>query len=214
MSPRPDPRSQAGFTLIEVLIAGLILVVGMLGTLGAMDSGKRSTTGSQRDQEALSFAQGYIEELAATSWGQLGYTTANLPRSEADATPGDRAPSTPAAYLTGCAGGAGTACTGLAIHQDPSDRTSPAPAGVSSPEPFVTVASGGVSPKVALPGGAGSAYQYVTTASDQCVTISGAQRCPAKRLTVAVALSPDVTRSVTKPVWVSTVVTDPGVQPL
>jgi type II secretory pathway pseudopilin PulG len=211
---RSTLHADGGFTLIEVLIAGLILVVGLLGTLAAMDSGKRSTTGSQRNQEALSFAQSYLEALTATKWSQLGYTTANLPRSEVDATPAERSPSTPAAYLTGCSGGAGSACTGLAIHQDPLDRNSAAPTGVTSPEPFVTVASGGISPKLTLPGGAGAVYQYVTTASDECVTVSGTQRCPGKRLSVAVLLNADVSHSLTKPVWLSTVVTDPGVQPL
>lgn len=196
MTRRLHIRRDDGFTLVEVMVAAMILVVGLLGTLAAMDSGKRSTTASQRAQQAFAYAQGYVEQMAATKWSELALS----------ATPATGA-APPRSYVT-CGGGA---CS-LAIHTDFVDSASPAPTGVTSPEQVLT--GGTVPPTISLPGGAGTAYQYVTKASDQCVMLAGAQRCPAKRLTVAVVLTGDATHSVTQPVWISTVVTDPGVTPL
>lgn len=84
------------------------------------------------------------------------------------------------------------------------DRTSAAPTGVTSPETLVTVGSHGADPTVPLPGDAGFVYQYVTQASDLCVS----DQC-AKRVIVAVKLAGSHTQTVTKPVWVSSVVSDP-----
>lgn len=203
-------RREDGFTLVEVLVGALILVVGLVGTLAALDGGSHVSSVSQRQQRALSYAQQDIEALTARSWDELALDA--LPSQQPDATPSDAAPSTPTSYLTGCTGTPPANCTGLDVHETFGRRSS---AEVSAAEPLVTPVAGGVDPTASLPGGTGTIYRYVTWAKDLPVdTASGAVSQQAKRVTVAVVLNGTAGQGVTKPVWSSTIVTDPGVTPL
>ena len=61
-----------GFTLIEVLIALVILSVALLGLAGLMVQTTRNTSFGGLMTEAATFAQDKLEELRATSWNNLG----------------------------------------------------------------------------------------------------------------------------------------------
>ncbi len=61
-----------GFTLIEVLIALVILAVAFLGLAGLMVQTTKNTSFGGLMTEAATFAQDKLEELRATSWDNLG----------------------------------------------------------------------------------------------------------------------------------------------
>ncbi|HEY8582143.1 MAG TPA: prepilin-type N-terminal cleavage/methylation domain-containing protein, partial [Capillimicrobium sp.] len=196
--------SEDGFSLIEVMVALLMLTVGALGVLAATAGGKRLTASSERNQVVITYAQREMERLAALPYAQLGLSGA--PQAETDATPTDPAPSTPAAYLSGCSTGG---CTTLRVLQDPSRRTSAPPAGVSaSGEPLVLTGTQAPVSTVTLDGRSARVHRYVTAVAERCLrTGTATQVCPpagqVKRVTVAIVLSGPREQGVTKPVWVS-----------
>ena len=61
-----------GFTLIEVLIALVILSVAFLGLAGLMVQTTKNTSFGGLMTEAATFAQDKLEELRATSWNNVG----------------------------------------------------------------------------------------------------------------------------------------------
>ena len=204
---------QEGLTLIEVMVAILLLSGGLLGTMKVFDSGQRASLGTSRNQKAHAIAESYLERLinvrTAAQWSALALSSA--PVGETDDGAGN--PNTPAAYLyaAGSQCAAAATCTQLKIVSNPNDRTSATPANVTSPETLsVDATNGTVSPKFTLPDGSGTVYQFVTTASDQTITVNGTTFY-GKRVVVAVKLNGDNSKAVTKPVWVSTIVTDPTV---
>lgn len=200
-------RDESGSMLIEALVAATVLTVGLLGILAATGSGKSLTSEAQRHQAAYAVAQGELERLAAEPWATLALRQAPAP--EADATPQDPAPSTPAAYLTGCSA---SACTHLDVRQDPRDRTSPRPAGVTAPEPLLVNAASDVEPRETGRGDGMVVHRYVTEATDQCAVVASVRTCP-RRLLVAVTPPPAPGGRARKPVWVTTIATDPEVTP-
>ncbi len=60
-----------GFTMIEVLIALVILSVAFLGLAGLMVQTTKNTSFGGLMTEAATFAQDKLEELRATSWGAV-----------------------------------------------------------------------------------------------------------------------------------------------
>jgi prepilin-type N-terminal cleavage/methylation domain-containing protein len=60
-------RKPAGFTLIEVLIALVILAVSLLGMAGLMATTTRNNSDGGRVTEAVTLVQDKLEELKATS---------------------------------------------------------------------------------------------------------------------------------------------------
>ena len=60
-----------GFTLIEVLIALVVLSVAFLGLAGLMVQTTKNTSFGGLMTEAATFAQDKLEELRATSWNNL-----------------------------------------------------------------------------------------------------------------------------------------------
>jgi len=60
-----------GFTLIEVLIALVILSVALLGLAGLMVQTTKNTSFGGLMTEGATFAQDKLEELRATPWGNL-----------------------------------------------------------------------------------------------------------------------------------------------
>ncbi|MHB9027397.1 MAG: type IV pilus modification PilV family protein [Candidatus Latescibacterota bacterium] len=72
-----NPRNENGFTLIEAIMASLILVIGM-GIIGSITSGIiRKYFYSQSHTQAVILAQNKIEELL-----NRGYTSADLDEGE------------------------------------------------------------------------------------------------------------------------------------
>ena len=201
MTARLPSAGEAGFTLVESLVAALILSVGILGTLGALGSGKRLTTVSQREQQALAYAQGAIEEASAVPFAQLALSGAP---AAGGVTP-------PQSLVSAC----GTELC-LTVRQHPQDPDSPGPDG--GPPPLEPILTGGeVAATSALPDAAGTIYRYVTTPTRKCLETSTAPACgeQTKRVSVAVVLTRRTDGDgITTPVWISTLVANPAVTPL
>jgi type II secretory pathway pseudopilin PulG len=84
LAPR-SPRSldpEAGFTLVEVLIAAVVLLVGLLSLLGLVDVANKVTAGNRARQVATSLARDVIENARSLSYRQItqsGVATALQP---------------------------------------------------------------------------------------------------------------------------------------
>jgi prepilin-type N-terminal cleavage/methylation domain-containing protein len=71
-------RGQAGFSLIEVLIAGAIITVGLLAVLGMFGSALAATQSSQYDEIAHARATQALESVyTARQTAQLGWDSIN-----------------------------------------------------------------------------------------------------------------------------------------
>jgi hypothetical protein len=207
-------RAQDGMSMVEVLVAAALLTVGGLGVLSTTGGSKRVTISTERNQLTVAYAQREIERLAALPWASLGLNA--LPAPETDATPADEAPSTPAAYLTDCTP---TGCSALRVLQEPSDRTSPPPAGVpAAGEPIVTGGSEAPLATATVAGHSARVYRYVTRVAERCLQTAAGTTCApttsTKRITVAIVVSGRKSDGLTKPVYLTTLVTDPSVTPL
>jgi prepilin-type N-terminal cleavage/methylation domain-containing protein len=66
---RLDP--EGGFTLIEVLIASVVLVVGLLSLLGLVDVANKTTAGNRARQTGTSLARDAIENARSLAYRQL-----------------------------------------------------------------------------------------------------------------------------------------------
>ncbi len=70
-------RGEQGFTLIEVLMAALLLVVGILTTLQALDSSRRLTLVAERQTSVAHRAQVELERVKSLPYSQIGLTGAS-----------------------------------------------------------------------------------------------------------------------------------------
>ena len=70
---RPRTR-EAGFTIVEVLVAIFILVIGALATFGLLTNAIRNTQRAKATQVALDRAQQEIETLRSIPYSQLALT--------------------------------------------------------------------------------------------------------------------------------------------
>lgn len=66
MSTRRNRRTRRGFTIIEVLIAVTILIVGVLGMIGTSAAITKMLSRGNRSNRAAFFAQERLERLMAT----------------------------------------------------------------------------------------------------------------------------------------------------
>jgi len=72
-----EPRRDAGFTLVELLVAVLILAVGLLGLAGTTGFVVRQTTLAEVTTERSMALQSAVEALRAQPYGSLGSGTAD-----------------------------------------------------------------------------------------------------------------------------------------
>jgi type II secretory pathway pseudopilin PulG len=72
---RAIAKSEGGFTIVEVLVAALILVVGAIATFGVLASATVNTQRAKASQVALDRAQQEMEALRSLSDEQLALTT-------------------------------------------------------------------------------------------------------------------------------------------
>lgn len=79
--------SADGFTMVEVLVAMVILVIGMLALAGAFDSARKLTLLSERRTEMAHRAQLEIERLQATSYAELAMEKPGPTHSSEQANP-------------------------------------------------------------------------------------------------------------------------------
>jgi hypothetical protein len=81
---RVAPRlggGDAGLTVVEVIVAGMILVIGSLGVLGMVDTASRNTFRAEQSQLINNVLQREMEEIRALPYPDLGLAT--LPANEA-----------------------------------------------------------------------------------------------------------------------------------
>ena len=68
-------REEAGFTLVETLVAAIILVTGLLAVLQVFDVSTRTTFRAEQSQVAVNTAQRELEELRNLDYGALALSS-------------------------------------------------------------------------------------------------------------------------------------------
>ena len=180
-------RDEQGIGMIEVMMAALVLVVGVVGTFSTFDGVRKLGTLGEKKQTATRFAQSEIENLRATGWSALQLSAAPTAFSDTRGTVAG------ATYAPPRSGAAQTLTVAA-----------------SCPTAASCVTSG---PTAWTYGNAsGSVYRYVTSSRD---TLCGAD-CPVggidhKRVTVAVTVNgPNAPKAA---IVISTIVIDPTATP-
>jgi Tfp pilus assembly protein PilV len=101
----PLPRSEEGFSLIEVLVAALVLTVGILGLVGAFDSARKLTLLSERRSAMAHIAQLELERLQSYPYSQLAMASAPAHSSEKSSPDYDVAEGAEPTYQYGAVAG-------------------------------------------------------------------------------------------------------------
>jgi len=83
MRVSPEPSREAGFTIVEVMVAALVLVVGIAATLTIFASAQSSSMTSQRNEIAVREAEHQLEEMRGQCYGALTMTTTHPAASPA-----------------------------------------------------------------------------------------------------------------------------------
>lgn len=200
--------AEDGFTIIEVLVAIVLIAVGVLGTFATLDSSSHLTASSQREQAAMTAAEQAMEQVRANTYTNIAIGT---PLPTAAGTDGNAStdhsgnPTNPNYWVSG---------TSLKIPANFNQESSGTLTGVSSSgEPFVTGGSVVPSSSVTTGGYSATVYRYVTWVNDTC-NYGGTDKCSgaqdAKRITIAVVLGGTQNNTgVQKPVWLTSVVANP-----
>jgi type II secretory pathway pseudopilin PulG len=88
---------ESGFTIVEVLVAALILVIAAMTTFGLLTSATKNTVRAKATQVALDRAQREVEKLRSLNNNELAMTTLPAP-SASDYSPGFRVDSGSGTY--------------------------------------------------------------------------------------------------------------------
>jgi type II secretory pathway pseudopilin PulG len=75
---------ESGFTVIEVLVAALLLAIGIFAALNLFDVSTRATLSAQRNQIAVDRAQREIEDLRRLDYDQVALTSAPATSTDAN----------------------------------------------------------------------------------------------------------------------------------
>lgn len=71
LSRLPRPRAEDGFTLIEVLIATLVLTIGLVGLLGLLDTSVKGSASTRAREGATSLAREILEDARTIPYAQI-----------------------------------------------------------------------------------------------------------------------------------------------
>jgi Tfp pilus assembly protein PilV len=208
-------RAEDGFTIVEVMIAALVLAIGILGLVGAFDSARKLTLLSERRTAMAHRAQLEIERLQTYSYSQLAMITAPTHSSEknnpdyyvnynspvkcatancyawnAEST-GEEEAIVTAAKAVDCAEKEEAGC-GL-IATTPTGRKCSAKVGACEWSDGLVE---------------GNVYDFVTWHTDKCKTCAGTENH--KRLTVVVTAKVPASNHEPTPLRVSTLITEPS----
>jgi prepilin-type N-terminal cleavage/methylation domain-containing protein len=180
-------RGEEGMTLIELLVAAVLVAVGVLALFSVLDGARHLVTTSEKNDVAAHQGEAEIERILALDYGTVALTAA--PTHSATTTDPD--------FYVQASG---------AYQWDQSATPKPADPMVVDPTAgsltHVSTWSDGQSRL------SGSIYRYVTWVDDPNIT--GTQ--DAKRVTLAVTVNntgPGAASNLKKPVLVSSIVIDP-----
>lgn len=73
--PLRPPRGPAGFTIVETLVALLVIAIGVIGIAALYSDQARTNKESQPQVQAAALAEAIAERIRATSEGRAGYAT-------------------------------------------------------------------------------------------------------------------------------------------
>lgn len=94
MTVRPRPGRESGFTIVEVLVAGMVLVVGILAVLAVFASAQRTSNTAERNEVMARQAEQQLEEMR-------GHCYEALVMADAPGTPPSDEPDHPWEALEG-----------------------------------------------------------------------------------------------------------------
>lgn len=77
--------AEAGFTIIEVLVAVFVLTIGIVATLGVLTAADNATSVAQQKAALVSVAQGELEELRTVPYADAGLRSAPPPSADTEA---------------------------------------------------------------------------------------------------------------------------------
>jgi hypothetical protein len=160
-----------GVTIVEVVVAGLILVLGAVGVLGVVDAATRNTFRAEQSQVVSNVLQVEMEELRQLPYEELALTTPLPVHSSDTANPNSRVVSGTFFYT----GRNGTGLKPL-VYNGSSNKGDPVEGGTVAPGP-TPFTVGDVK---------GQIYRYVVW--DTCPSSLCAERQLLKRAVVAVRL--------------------------
>lgn len=165
-------QSEDGFTIVETVVAAILLAIGAIAVLGAFDGATRATFRAEQSQVASDIAQREIEALRAKPYAQLALTSAPATSSDSD---------DPRWRVVG---------SNFALNQDRTNQSALVLQG-GSLAGGGTITGASVAPTTAFSSGdiSGTIHRYVVWRNDpNCADVlcSGAQDY--KRIVVAVAL--------------------------
>jgi type II secretory pathway pseudopilin PulG len=184
---RDVARRSEGFTVVEVVVAVLLLSVGILATVSVLDGSRNLTAVAQKENTAAQVGQQEMERLLGLGYAKIGLTSTPIRSSD---------PANPNFYVT----------TGGLFQWDRTTAT--------RTESFCGPANcpgGLVGPPEDWSAGTlkGQIHRYVTWSDDLCAN------CPTttdyKRVTVVLTMAgPNAPK---RPIVVSTIVADPNAGP-
>lgn len=77
-------RSEAGITIVEVIVAATVLLIGLLAGFLALDSASSAGKTAERQAIAAAVAERQIERLLAMSWSELAHCKTPEPSADPD----------------------------------------------------------------------------------------------------------------------------------
>jgi prepilin-type N-terminal cleavage/methylation domain-containing protein len=186
--------AEDGFTLIELMIASFVMVIGLLALVSGLDHSRNLVTQSEKVEAATHQAERAVERILALRYDQVALTT----------TPDDSASQAdPRYWVSGSTyqwnqGSSGSAAfETLCVARCPSE-----PATVAG---IIVTAEEWEDPATRLHGWI---HRFITEVPDLCSAAGCPGNQPAKRVTVGVTV--DGNDPLAKPVFVSTLMIDPA----
>jgi prepilin-type N-terminal cleavage/methylation domain-containing protein len=178
-------NGEDGFTLVELLIAMLVTVVGLAALVSSFDHSRDLVSVAEKTQVASHRAERELERILAMPYSSVAHTSPPLASTD---------PTSPAYYVTGLnyqwdQGSTGPQSAALVVDAVNGSSTLSSSTWTDS-ETRLT----------------GEVHPFITWTGDLCASCAGTQR--AKRVTVAVSVNGP--RPLRQPVLISTVMIDPA----